>query len=47
MKSVDPIHQSLDFDRQSFVKSPKELCGSLLETRSDGTIELIHLTAKL
>ncbi|KAI0898910.1 putative zinc finger protein [Annulohypoxylon nitens] len=46
MKSVDPIHQSLDFDRQSFVKSPKELCGSLLETRSDGTIELIHLTAK-
>ncbi|KAI1091079.1 putative zinc finger protein [Rostrohypoxylon terebratum] len=46
MKSVNLKDKSLDFDQQSFMKSPKELCGSLLETRSDGTIELIHLTAK-
>ncbi|KAI1451390.1 putative zinc finger protein [Annulohypoxylon moriforme] len=46
MKSINLEEQCVDFDRQGFVKSPKDLCASLLETRSDGTVELIHLTAK-
>ncbi|KAI1205006.1 putative zinc finger protein [Annulohypoxylon truncatum] len=46
MKSVNLDEQCVDYSRQSFVKSPKDLCASFLETRSDGTIELIHLTAK-
>ncbi|KAI8630498.1 putative zinc finger protein [Xylariaceae sp. FL1651] len=47
MNSINLEEQRIALDRQSFIKSPKDLCASLVETRSDGTVELVHLTAKL
>ncbi|KAI1355972.1 putative zinc finger protein [Xylaria sp. FL0043] len=47
MNSVNPEEQQVELEHQSFVKSPKDLCASLVETRSDGTVEFVHLTAKL
>ena len=47
MKSINLDEQCVDFERHGFVKSPEDLCASLIETRSDGTIEFVHLTAKL
>lgn len=47
LKSINLDERSIAFERKSFVVSPKDLCDSLVEIRSDGTIELVHLTAKL
>jgi hypothetical protein len=48
LKSMDTEQQSIDFDRQMFlVKDPREICGSFVKVREDGSVELIHLTAKL
>jgi hypothetical protein len=47
LKSTNLDEQSISFERQRFVVSPKDLCESLVETRSDGSLELVHLTAKL
>ncbi|KAH6845783.1 hypothetical protein B0I37DRAFT_381087 [Chaetomium sp. MPI-CAGE-AT-0009] len=46
-KSIDLDAQSVDFGMLSFRVDSKDLCGSLVEIRSDGTVELVHLTAKL
>ncbi|KAK0701292.1 hypothetical protein B0H67DRAFT_558761 [Lasiosphaeris hirsuta] len=46
-KSVDLEAQCVDFDKLRFRVDSKDLCGSLVEMRSDGTVELVHLTAKL
>lgn len=46
IKSINLDERSVDFERQSFVKSPKELCASLVETRPDGSIEFVHQTVK-
>jgi hypothetical protein len=45
--SVDLNKRTVDFERRRFVVGPKDLCGSLVEIRSDGSVELVHLTAKL
>lgn len=39
--------QTIDWDRRQFRVDSKELCGALVEVRPDGTVELVHLTAKL
>ena len=46
-KSIDVETQSVDFERLRFRVDSKDLCGSLVEIRSDGTVELVHLTAKM
>lgn len=48
LKSIDRQKQSIDFERQMFrVDTAKELCGPLVNVFEDGTVELIHLTAKM
>ena len=47
LKSINLGRQSVEFARRSFRVAPKDLCESLVEVRSDETIELVHLTAKL
>ncbi|KAI1113983.1 putative zinc finger protein [Nemania sp. NC0429] len=47
MNSIDLDMQAVELERRSFIKSPKDLCASLVEIRSDGTLEFVHLTAKL
>lgn len=46
LKSINLNKQSVEFERQRFVVAPKDLCGSLVEIRLDGTLELVHLSAK-
>jgi len=47
LKAVNLDKQSVEYDRQRFVVGPKDLCASLVESRPDGSLELVHLTAKL
>ncbi|KAK8068838.1 hypothetical protein PG994_005454 [Apiospora phragmitis] len=47
MNSINLEARRVDFERQSFIKSPKDLLESLVETRADGSLEFVHLTAKL
>lgn len=47
LKSINLSEQYVDFARQKFAVSGKDLCGSLVELREDGTLELIHVSAKL
>ncbi|VUC22968.1 unnamed protein product [Clonostachys rosea] len=46
MESIDLNYRTVDFHQRSFRKSAKELCSSLVEERSDKTIELVHVTVK-
>lgn len=46
LRSVDIEKQSVDFARRRFVIGPKDLCESLLEVYEDGSVELVHSTAK-
>ncbi|KAI1121431.1 putative zinc finger protein [Nemania abortiva] len=46
MNSINLDRRWVATERQSFMKSPKDLCASLVEIRSDGTLEFVHLTAK-
>lgn len=45
--SINLRDQNVDFEERRLRVSAKELCGSLVERRSDDTVELVHLTAKL
>lgn len=45
--SIDIENSCVDWERRKLREDSKELCGSLVEIRSDGTIELVHRTAKL
>lgn len=47
LKSITVDEQCVDFARYEFRNSGKELCGSLVELQPDGTLELIHITAKM
>jgi hypothetical protein len=47
LKSINPDRGTVDFDRRSFLVSPKDLCQSLVEVRPDETVGLVHLTAIL
>ncbi|KAF4946503.1 hypothetical protein FGADI_11141 [Fusarium gaditjirri] len=46
LKSINLGEQMVDFARQKFSVSGKDLCGSLVELREDGTLELIHVSVK-
>ncbi|KAF2178004.1 putative zinc finger protein [Zopfia rhizophila CBS 207.26] len=46
LKAINLDEQFVDHERQKFLVAPKDLCESLVEIRSDGTLELVHLTAK-
>ncbi|KAK3936465.1 hypothetical protein QBC46DRAFT_419250, partial [Diplogelasinospora grovesii] len=46
-KSIHIETQSVDLERHCFRVDSKDLCGSLVEIRSDGTVEFVHMTAKL
>jgi hypothetical protein len=46
-KAIDIETQSVDLERRRICTSPKDLCGSLVDVRDDGTVEFIHATAKL
>ncbi len=47
MKSISMDEQTIAFESQRFGKPPEDICASLVETRSDGTIDFVHLTAKM
>ncbi|KAK7598537.1 hypothetical protein V3481_000161 [Fusarium oxysporum f. sp. vasinfectum] len=47
LKSINVGEQFIDFARHKFSVSGKDLCGSLVELRADGTLELIHVSAKI
>jgi hypothetical protein len=44
--SMDLESKTFDFDGLSFRVEAKDLCGSLVEIRPGGTVELVHSTAK-
>ncbi|KAL7933255.1 hypothetical protein V8C35DRAFT_305329 [Trichoderma chlorosporum] len=46
MKSISLDEQLVDFERYGFGKNIKDICASLVETKSDGTIQFVHSTAK-
>jgi hypothetical protein len=46
-KSINVDRLSVDYHKLRFRVDSKDLCGSLVEIRFDGTVELVHLTAKL
>jgi hypothetical protein len=46
-KSVDIDEATVNLTRHKFRVSAKDLCGSLVEIQPEGSIEFVHLTAKL
>ncbi|KAJ6002782.1 hypothetical protein N7451_005329 [Penicillium sp. IBT 35674x] len=44
--SIDLQNMSVDFQSRQWVLDSKDLCGSLIQLRSDGSLELVHATAK-
>jgi hypothetical protein len=44
--SVDLEHQTMDYEGRMHRVHPKVLCASLVEIRSDESIELVHATAR-
>lgn len=46
MKSISLQEQLVDFERYGFGKDITDICASLVETKSDGTIQFVHSTAK-
>ncbi len=47
MKSINLDQRTVEFERRRFRVHPKDLCESLVDVRPDGSIELVHLTARL
>ncbi|RYP30902.1 hypothetical protein DL767_006034 [Monosporascus sp. MG133] len=45
-KAVDIDSQTVDIERRRFRQDCKDLCGSMVETFDDGSVELVHTTAK-
>jgi hypothetical protein len=46
MKSFDSKNYSFDLEQRQFLVHPKDICESLVEMRDDGTVELVHLSAR-
>lgn len=47
MKSIDLDSQTVNFDGKRWRVEPKDLCQSLVELGSDGSLEFVHVTARL
>lgn len=45
--SIDLEAQDVDFEERGLRVDSKDLCSSLVEKGIDGSVELVHLTAKL
>jgi hypothetical protein len=45
-KSIHLESQTVDLEQYQFRVASKDLCGSLVEDGQDGTVELVHSTAK-
>ncbi|RYP19480.1 hypothetical protein DL765_003320 [Monosporascus sp. GIB2] len=45
-KAVDIDSQTVDVERRRFRQDCKDLCGSMVEMFDDGSVELVHTTAK-
>lgn len=45
--SINLEANDVDLEERQLRESSKVLCGSLVEQRSDGSVELVHLTARL
>lgn len=45
--SINLNDEDVDFYGRQWMEDHKDLCGSFVETRSDGALELVHTTAKL
>ena len=45
-KSIDVENETVDLGQHRFRDDSKDLCGSLVEIRPNGAVELFHLTAK-
>ncbi|RYP73035.1 hypothetical protein DL771_003903 [Monosporascus sp. 5C6A] len=46
VKAVDIDSQTVDIERRRFRQDCRDLCGSMVETFDDGSVELVHPTAK-
>lgn len=46
MKSINLAKGEVEFERRHFQVRPEDLCESLVRVRRDGSIELVHSTAK-
>jgi hypothetical protein len=44
--SIDLENQSVNFEERKYRESSKDICASLVEIRSDDSIELVHSTAR-
>ncbi|KAK4207839.1 putative zinc finger protein [Rhypophila decipiens] len=47
IKSVKPENRSLELWKRRFRVDSKDLCGSLVEIKDDGVVELVHSTARM
>lgn len=45
--SINLEAKDVDLKERQLRDGSKVLCGSLVEQRSDGSVELVHLTARL
>jgi hypothetical protein len=45
--AIDIEGETVDFYNRQWIVCSKDLCCSLVETRSDGSLELVHSTARL
>jgi len=44
--AIDTELQNVNFEERRLRVTSKDLCGSLIETRTDNTIEMVHRSAK-
>ena len=44
--AIDVELRSVDYDGRKFRVDAKDLCGSLVEVRESGNVELVHATAR-
>ena len=47
LKSINLDNRTVELERQSFRVDIKDLCESLVDKYSDGTVDFVHLTAKM
>lgn len=47
LKSINLDKRSAEVEWDRFRVTAKDLCGSLVEIQPDGTLELVHVTAKM
>lgn len=45
--AIDIEGEAVDFYGRQWMVDAKDLCGSLVESRTDGSLELVHTTAEL